>query len=550
MIGVRLVSRGRGAFRTECARWIVLAAVLAAGASTISDQSAGAGTKSSADSVDPFLEEDTRPPAGDDIPPVPESESKPRPQKPGPQQPKNDNPAMGDVPRLEAPRLPREIKQTAKPKHDSDNDLELPPQPAPQVQLPAKKHQPLEGRSGWKSTLGDSKAAGGARPRSPGDPESSRFEQGSTAVPSDEPLARIVIEGNKTIKAEEIRKLIKTRPGRVADPKLIKEDTRTLLSKGWFYGVEPRIAQTADGPALVFRVREKPVLQKITFKGNHKIKDKELLDMLIGLRVGQGYDVGANREAARRIEQHYQEKGYLHAKVELEKGDSLQDREVVFCINEGPKVVVSKISFSGNKFVSGPVLKTQVKTRTQILWLFGGKYDESTIPEDVNALKTYYHNLGFFDVAVTPRQGISDDKARVHLEYVIEEGERYKIREIEFVGNRVIPEEKLRADMKVRMNDFYNERFVAADKEKIVAQYGELGRIFAKVEYTTVTHEEPGSVKLVYHINEDRPWRIGKINVNISANGAQPHTKRTVVLRTLLFKPGDLANKSKIDKSE
>ena len=531
MIGVRLVSRGRGAFRTECARWIVLAAVLAAGASTISDRSAGAGTKSSADSADPFLEEDTRPPAGDDIPPVPESESKPR-QKPDP----------GDVPRLEAPRLPREIKQTAKPKRDSDDDLELPPQPAPQVQLPTKKHQPLEGRSGWKSTVGDPKATGGARPRPPGGPESSRFEQDGEQL-SDKPLAAIVIEGNKTIKAEEIRKLIKTRPGRVADPKLIKEDTRTLMSKGWFYSVEPRTVRTADGPALVFRVREKPVLQKITFKGNHKIKEKELLDMLLGLRVGQGYDVGANREAARRIEQHYQEKGYLHAKVELEKGNSLQDREVVFCINEGPKVVVSKISFSGNKFVSGPVLKTQVKTRTQILWLFGGKYDQSTIPEDVNALKTYYHNLGFFDVTVTPREGISDDKARVHLEYVIEEGERYKIREIEFVGNRVIPEEKLRADMKVRMNDYYNERFVAADKEKIVGQYGELGRILAKVEYTTVTHEEPGSVKLVYHINEDRPWRIGKINVNINANGGQPHTKRTVVLRTLLFKPDDLANK-------
>src|SRR5262245_12721124 len=172
-------------------------------------------------------------------------------------------------------------------------------------------------------------------------------------------------------------------------------------------------------------------MQKITYMDHKKIKEKELSEVT-GLKVGDGYDVGRNRESAQKIENLYREKGYLHAKVEIEKGDSLQDREVILRINEGPKVVVLKISFSGNKFVRSDVLKTQVKTKTQVLWLFGGKYDPITIPDDKAALKTYYHNLGFFDVQVKHREGISDDKAKVHIEYQIEEGVRYKVRNIEF----------------------------------------------------------------------------------------------------------------------
>src|SRR5262249_53592054 len=142
----------------------------------------------------------------------------------------------------------------------------------------------------------------------------------------------------------------------------------------------------------------------------------------------------------------------------------------------------------------------------------------------------------------------SDDRAHVHIEYVIDEGLRFKIRNIEFVGNRVISEEKLRENMKIRPNDFYNKRFVDVDQEKMISQYGELGRIFAEVEPHPKTFEEPGIVDLVYVINEDQPYRIGPIIVHI--NGEHPHTKESVVLTKLTFKPGELASRSKIKKSE
>lgn len=362
-----------------------------------------------------------------------------------------------------------------------------------------------------------------------------------------EPLSGVIVEGNKTISSAEILKKVKTRPGRPPDAKLIKDDVRALHGTRWFFAVEPRMAQTKDGPVLVFKVVERPVLKGVKYKGNKKIKEKELAE-LTGLKPNGAYDVGANKEAARRIESHYQEKGFLHAKVLLEKGESPDDREVVFDITEGPKVHVDTIKFSGNKEISSGILKTQVKTKKRFLWLFGGKFDPTSIPEDIGSIKQYYHSLGYFDVKIAHKQGVSDDKSSVTLEYDIQEGERFKVREIRYVGNRVIPEEKLRADVKLIPGQHFNERFMTADVEKMSAQYGELGRIFARVEPIIQHHETPGIVDLVYQVNEDRPYRVGRINVHI--NGDHPHTKEAVVLTRLRIRPGELASREKIKKSE
>jgi outer membrane protein insertion porin family len=570
MTGVRLSRRGSRVVRQDIARCLlVVAALLAAGDAGWQPSILGAA-KTDAKTVDPFLAEDIEAPADGEIPAIPdaeapaESESKP-PAKPeakpatkadakpeAKSQPKSE--AIPDnVPELTAPRVPRDIKDTAAPRLDPE--LDLPPDLDKPLERPKQNSLPTlkgssPGKTGWKSATleapqgpPEADAAKFAGPKS----ESARFEPDGDPADLSKPLSKIVIEGNKTIKTEEIRKLLKTREGRIADPRQIKEDIRTLIAKRWFFNVDTRVSQTPDGPVLVFKVLEKPILKTVTYKGNKKIKEKELTE-LTGLKPGVGYDVGANREAVRKIESHYREKGYLHAKVELEKGESLEDREVIFNIVEGPKVVVTKITIKGNKFVEAAVLRQHVKTKKQILWLFGGKYDPTTIPEDKKALREYYQDLGFFDVKLTHREGVSDDKANIHIEYLIEEGVRYKVRNIEFVGNRVLTEQNLREGMKVRQNDFFNKRFVTVDRDKVEARYGELGRIFAKVDWKTRSFEEPGIVDLVYEIDEDRPYRIGEIHVHIE--GDHPHTKETVVLTRCTFKPGDLANPAKIKQSE
>lgn len=370
-----------------------------------------------------------------------------------------------------------------------------------------------------------------------------------------EALADVVIEGNTTIAESEIAQRIKTRPGRLPDPQQVKEDVRALYATRWFFRIENEVRQTPEGPVLVFKVLERPIVKHVEFKGiegswipGSKKREIKHLEELTGLKTGSGFDVGTNQEACRRIESYYQEKGFVYAKVTLETGESPDDREVIFVVDKGPKVHVDSVVYAGNEFFSAGELRTQLKTKRRFFRLFGGKYDPATLPEDVSALKAYYHSVGFFDVKVGQEISQSKDRSSVKIEYQITEGKRYRVNRIELDGNRVIATEALAKDMKLKEHEFFNERFLTADVEKMVNQYGELGRIFATVTPTPKFSEEEGTLDLVFQIDEDRPWRIGRIRVHIQ--GDHPHTKETVVLNRLTFRTGDLANRQAIKRSE
>ncbi len=362
----------------------------------------------------------------------------------------------------------------------------------------------------------------------------------------DEPLADVLIEGNATIPVSALSRYIKTRPGRIATVDQIRDDIRSLYSTKWFFTVEPVYRHSEKGTVLVFKVTELPILRSVEYVGNEKVKDKVLAG-ITGLKPMHAFSVAANRESVRRIRDYYREKGFLYAEVTLEKGNSPDDRDVVFRITEGPKVKVASIKFRGNKDVSSGVLKMRLTTKKRILWKFGGQYDPNTISSDIAAIKKYYHNIGYFDVQVSEERKFSDDRSTVSITYTIDEGERYKIRKIILKGNRIYSREQLMKDFKLSEGSYYSARDLAKDVNGIQDKYGVLGRLFAKVNPGTKFTQEPGVLDLVYDIDEDRVYRIGMINVNI--RGQFTHTKETVALNQLLVAPGDLADPEKIRKS-
>ncbi len=348
-----------------------------------------------------------------------------------------------------------------------------------------------------------------------------------------EPLTAILIEGNRRHTTEEILKLIETSVGQCAHAKLVKEDIRTLLKVRWFSSVEARAARSAAGPILVFRVVERPILENVSFIGNGKFDDAALLNVS-RLRPRHLYDVGTNKESARRIENFYREAGYLYVTVVLEKGSSPDDREVVFNINEGPKVVVSGTSFDGNQTVPDWILRLQLKCTTPMWLLSDGLYDPATVPDDIIGLKQYYQELGYFDVQVTDREWVSADRSRVHIQFAITEGQRYWIRNIEFAGNAVISAETLRQETTLRENDYFDQSVVNADQQRIRDQYRALGRIFASVEPRYKALEEPDIVDLVYTINEDVPLRNYKPPIRGNAP-LLPYESRAAAIIATIF---------------
>ena len=245
----------------------------------------------------------------------------------------------------------------------------------------------------------------------------------------------------------------------------------------------------------------------------------------------------------------------------------------------------------GNSEIRDAVLRLKLKTKRTLLGSFvnfsplggllGGKYNSNSIDADVVALKEYYHNLGYFDVEIEkeadrndshliPKVGLvknpNEDAKWEHLPipyitlrrtrgltytYRINEGTRYRIRHIEVDGNNVLETEQLLSDFRLREGDYFNARFLNEDVSEMRENYGELGRLFAKIEAVPrFDIPEKDMVDLVYRIDEDKPYAIRRVNVHIDAAGGAPHTRETVVLNRLLVSPGDLADPLLIDKSK
>ena len=371
-----------------------------------------------------------------------------------------------------------------------------------------------------------------------------------------DPITDIVIEGNDTIETTAIRKLVRSAVGRPPAESQIREDVRALYSTRWFFSIEPRYRRSDTGLVLVFRVIERPIVEKVEFRGNERMKTG-YLEKLTGLKAGSPFEVSLNREATKRIEEQYKSKGFPYTKVTLEKGNRREDRQVIFVIDEGPKVIVGSVIFDGNDAFSHGVLKQKLTLKPAILGLaFLGKYKPEQLPDDVAALKQYYHSLGYFDVDIEKEVAINEDpwnplsfkSAHAIITYRIKEGPRFKIRDLVIEGNKIFTNDELAHELKLRSGEFYNSRYMSKDVDGIKERYGHLGRTFANVEAVPRFLEEPGTMDLVYHVNEDRVYTIRHIDVRIHED--QPHTKLSVALNRMMVHPGDLADPKKIRQSE
>ncbi len=317
----------------------------------------------------------------------------------------------------------------------------------------------------------------------------------------DEPLVDVIIEGNSTIPNSEIAKHIKTYIGNKVTSKQVKDDVDALVRTHWFSSVEPTLRKTDVGVVLAFRVLERPIVRRVEYKGLKKIK-KKVFDAMIPLKPGSPFDVSSNRKCVMRIEEHYFEKGFLFATVELEKGNDKNDREVVFSINEGPKVHVSALRFGGAIMTDSAIIYAQQISKTPIMTLTtSADYDFNNVANDTEQFRRYFHRFGYFDVDVSHETKTPKGRSTPIVRYLINQGVRYKIRHVDIIGNRIVPESEIRKVLKVTDSAFYNATEIDRDIDAIKSVFDQRGHLLAHIEPVPRWSEETGVIDLVYQIS-------------------------------------------------
>jgi outer membrane protein insertion porin family len=364
-------------------------------------------------------------------------------------------------------------------------------------------------------------------------------------------ISKVVFRGNQAIPTHHLQRHISTRPGRYFDPGLLQQDVDRLWRLPKVRRVNgPYIEQNADGITVTFEIVERELVKSVQFIGNRGISDRALKKET-GLQDGQPLDLHEVRIAKTRIEEYYREKGYPRSQVEIIEGDEVEDGKITFLIHEDTKQKVWDVDFVGNSFATDARLKNFVECKPGIAKVFGGAVNREEIDQDVLRLTTYYRNFGFFNARIGRELVESNDGRWMTIRYIIDEGMRYKVRNVAFIGNRFFNTDQLYAAVALKSEEgppAFNAGQMNQDLASLRDLYGSQGYVFSQVEAEPRFLEEPGLLDIVYRIDEGRQYYVGSINVHI--DGDFGVTKRQVPLNRTSLRPGDLIDIREIRNSE
>lgn len=374
-------------------------------------------------------------------------------------------------------------------------------------------------------------------------------EGGAVFRPADAvPVAEVRIVGNRRVDTNEVFKRIKTRQGRQYDPQVVEADIRSLTASRLFRNVRVLTEQSPAGMVVTFEVFERPTIEYLRIVGNRSIRDKTLLKQA-GVRVGDPLNQYSIEDARRKIEEYYHSKGFAQVHVSIFEGNQPQDRGVVLLVNEGPIQRISSVQFVGNTIATDGRLKALVQSKPGILWyLFRGKVDRAKIDEDVEKLTAYYRSLGYFNAKIGRELSFDDENEWLKLTFVIDEGIRWRIRNVSVVGNQRFERVELENELQLAPGEYFNQAKMTADLSALRDFYGGQGYVFADVKADPRFLEEPGELDLIYSISEGDLFRVARINIHIA--GEFPHTRRNVVLNRISLRPGDIIDMREVRNSE
>ncbi|MCG6895231.1 MAG: outer membrane protein assembly factor BamA, partial [Desulfobacteraceae bacterium] len=127
-------------------------------------------------------------------------------------------------------------------------------------------------------------------------------------------VAGIVVEGNRRIEADAIKRVIRISPGDVYQAQDVSRDLKAIYDMGYFDDIRVEAEEGPQGKTLIFKVKEKPTIRIIRFKGNDVFDEDELTENL-SISTGAILNIFKLEQNVQRIKTLYEEKNYHNAKV-------------------------------------------------------------------------------------------------------------------------------------------------------------------------------------------------------------------------------------------
>jgi outer membrane protein insertion porin family len=357
----------------------------------------------------------------------------------------------------------------------------------------------------------------------------------------------IEVQGNRRVELETIRSYFKAGPGGRLDQAAIDDGLKALIETGLFQDVR---INRGPGGRLIVTVIENPVIGRIAFEGNKKIKDEQLSAEIQSKPRGT-FSRPMVQSDALRIAEIYRRSGRYDVHVTPEIIEQPNNRvDLVFEVQEGPKTGVKSIEFIGNQAYSSYRLRDIIKTRESNLLSFlasGDVYDPDRVEADRDLIRRFYLKHGFADVQVVAALTEYDPEKKGFLvTFKIEEGQQYRVGSVDFQSTiPTLNPNALRAYSRVSVGSVYNAEALEKSVEEMQIEASRRGYAFAVVHPRGDRNFEAHTVSIVFAIDEGPRTYIERINIR-----GNTRTRDYVIRREFDISEGDAYNRALVDRAE
>lgn len=335
-------------------------------------------------------------------------------------------------------------------------------------------------------------------------------------------------------------------------------DITNAVNRFWKHGLFSDVSITADKIVgnkiyLSIDLKQRPRISKINYSGLKK-SEREDIDAKIGFINGNQITPNQIERAKFLIKKYFDEKGFNNADITiLQKDDLSKENQVIVdvVVDKKEKVKVNQIHISGNSALSENKIERVMKKTNEQKKLINLFRTKKFVPENFEADKELilekYNELGYRDALIVSDSVVKVDDKHVDIYLNIDEGNKYHVRSIKWIGNTIYPSDLLNVYLKLKPGDVYNQKLITertqTDDDAISNLYMDKGYLFFHLEPVEINIQND-SVDLEMRIQEGKQATINKVTIT-----GNDRLYEHVVRRELRTKPGQLFSKTDLQRS-
>mgnify|MGYP003089181954 FL=1 len=336
------------------------------------------------------------------------------------------------------------------------------------------------------------------------------------------------------------------------------------VKRYWKHGLFSDVSITADSIVgdniyLKIHLSPRPRISTINYNGLKK-SEREDMEKKLGLVKGGQITPNMIDRAKVLAKKYFDDKGYKNAVISIRQRDDVLNKNQVILdidVDKKEKLKVRQIIIEGNEhlsdnkikgtlFTKGAFTKTHEAGKLENI-LKSKKFTPERWTEDKKNLITKYNEYGYRDATILKDSVWNVDPKHVDIYVKVDEGKKYYIRNITWVGNTVYSSDYLSRLLDMKKGDVYNQTYLnkrlSQDEDAVGNAYWNNGYLFYNLQPTEV-NIVGDSIDLEMRIYEGQQAHINRVTIN-----GNDRLYENVVRRELRTKPGDLFSKEALQRS-